>query len=176
MSTENIAYVGIDQSFRGAAIVALDKDRNLIEFNVFKTHKDDFDDMFDRAMYVSSKVNEFAVNLKNKYNDVLISLEGLAFGARGNAVRDLAGLQYTIVVGMRTSLNMKEFAIYSPPTIKKLATGGGKTDGKYPMIEALPVDIQQTFIDNGYKKTTGLADLADAYWIAVNTIINSSKQ
>ena len=34
------------------------------------------------------------------------------------------------------------------------------------MIENLPKCILNEFLELGVKKTTGLADLADAYWIA----------
>jgi hypothetical protein len=48
--------------------------------------------------------------------------------------------------------------------VKKRA-GDGKFKKK-DMIAALPDDIKKMFTDKNYKLTTGLSDLADAYWIS----------
>ena len=56
-----------------------------------------------------------------------------------------------------------------PNTVKKVATGKGKAD-KQELYEALPLKPQALFSEKmGLKKTTGLYDLTDAYWIGVAT-------
>ena len=59
----------------------------------------------------------------------------------------------------------RERLIVPPTTLKKFATGSGKAD-KNEMIAALPVDVREHFNAQGYKKTTGLTDVADAYWLS----------
>ena len=152
-------FIGIDQSFTGCGSVVLDETGKMIEFNLKKTKKDDAD-KFDRAATIAASLSATV----DKYESPVVGLEGLAFSKIGDATRDLAGLQYTIIIKLRQFNQTKEILI-SPNELKKFATGKGKAD-KADMIDALPLDILQTFKDNNYKKTTGLADLADAYWIA----------
>jgi hypothetical protein len=35
------------------------------------------------------------------------------------------------------------------------------------MINALPEAVKDSFVSSGYKKTTGLTDLTDAYWLSI---------
>jgi Holliday junction resolvasome RuvABC endonuclease subunit len=56
--------------------------------------------------------------------------------------------------------------IIPPKTVKKIATGNGNAS-KDDMIEHLPKIVREEFAAIGYKKSTGLKDLADAYWIGI---------
>lgn len=98
------------------------------------------------------------------YNPDVIAIEGLAFGMRGNVTRDLGGLQFVIIAHLQEVMN-KFVDIVAPTSVKKFATGSGRAK-KEDMIENLPSEIHTYFINLGVKKTTGLSDLADAYWIA----------
>ncbi len=98
------------------------------------------------------------------YSPDVIAIEGLAFGMRGNVTRDLGGLQFVIIAHLQEVKN-KLVDIVAPTSVKKFATGSGRAK-KEDMIESLPSEIHTYFINLGVKKTTGLADLADAYWIA----------
>jgi Holliday junction resolvasome RuvABC endonuclease subunit len=93
-----------------------------------------------------------------------IALEGLAFGMTGNATRDLAGLQFSIITVARY-IDLINIEIVTPLSVKKFATDNGKAK-KEDMIAALPILVGDMFRERGFKKTTGLADLADAYFIA----------
>jgi Holliday junction resolvasome RuvABC endonuclease subunit len=100
-----------------------------------------------------------------------VALEGLAFSKMGNATRDLAGLQFSIITYLRYVCQYKTLII-SPNTVKKTATGKGNAK-KEEMYEALPQEVKNLFKDMNLKKTTGRYDLTDSYWIgksAVNII------
>ena len=56
-------------------------------------------------------------------------------------------------------------SIITPGTVKKQATGDGKAQ-KPAIFAALPSEFRTKIVDAGYKKTTGMYDIADAYWIA----------
>ena len=51
-------------------------------------------------------------------------------------------------------------------TSKKLACGKGNADKKI-LVDNLPTDVREYFDKLGVKKTTGLGDLSDAYWIGM---------
>jgi N-acetyl-gamma-glutamylphosphate reductase len=55
--------------------------------------------------------------------------------------------------------------IPSPNEIKKFATTKGNAT-KDVMVAALPKDVAKLFAGKNLKKTTGLTDVTDAYWIA----------
>jgi len=156
--------LSIDQSYTCSGIVVLN-DGQVEHCEVFKTKKpEDKKDMgvtYHRAFLVAEHISGIA----KKYKPDFISIEGLAFGMRGNATRDLAGLQFVIVVDLIERLGFS-VEVVSPKTAKLFATGSGKAK-KIEMIEALPEDTLKLFQDLGVKKTTGLGDLADAYWIGL---------
>lgn len=158
---KDMVYIGIDQSFTGCGVVVLNAQGEMIGFSLTKTKKGEYPDMFERAHVITKNV----LNVVEQYPDSFVALEGLAFGSVGNATRDLAGLQFTMVTSLRYQLNKSE-TIFTPTTVKSKATGKSRKITKADMIAATPVEILKQFTDSGYKKTTGLADLADAYWIA----------
>jgi len=147
--------LAIDQSYRSCGIVVFE-DGDMIHYEKFVTNKDD--DIYDRADQLASHIKELTL----KYNPDVVALEGLSFGSVGNVTRDLGGLLFLIVVTLRKV--GKEVIIIPPNTVKKKATGKGNAK-KNLVMEALPDDIREKFLKLGVKKTTGLGDLADAYWI-----------
>lgn len=157
----DVVYIGIDQSFTGCGVVVIDNNGKVVDFSLTKTKKDQYPDMFDRATVVVDNV----LSMVSKYPNSFVALEGLAFGSVGNATRDLAGLQFVLVTSLRTKLQKPE-QIYTPTTVKSRAVGRSKKVTKGDMINALDDDIVKLFKDAGFLKTTGLGDLADAYWIA----------
>ena len=150
--------LSIDQSYTHCAYVVTDGAKQMIDFGMLVSDKQQT--IYKRALDLSLKIG----GLYLKYQPEEIRLEGLAFGMRGDATRDLAGLLFSIITVVSHLHVFDNFKIISPKSVKKRAVNGKAT--KKEMIAALPLDIKQKFTDANYKLTTGLSDLADAYWIS----------
>jgi Holliday junction resolvasome RuvABC endonuclease subunit len=164
---KKLTILAIDQSFTSSGIVIF---RNGLMVHCEKHITDPADYIFERAWDVTMRVEKLAKD----HNVDVIAMEGLAYAGVGNATRDLAGLQFVIITHMRFR-HQFPIALYAPGTIKKLATGKGNSK-KELLIEALPAPIRAEFDALGVKKTTGLSDLTDAYWIAKTTEANYIHQ
>ncbi len=150
-------YLGIDQSYRSTGIVIIENGE-MIHCEKYTTDADK--DVYDRAEELSLHIEEVALEHKPDQ----IGLEGLSYGSQGNVTRDLGGLIFTIILHLRHI--GWEPRVIAPPTVKKIATGSGRAK-KEQLIESLPTEVRAEFDLLGVKKTTGLADLTDAYWIAI---------
>jgi len=148
---------GIDQSYTCSGLIILEED-NVIHAEKFVS--DATKDKPARAWDIAQHIGK----LVELHKPDIVALEGLAFGMRGDATRDLAGLQFVIVCILR-ELHNKECIVVSPRTVKKVATGSGKAD-KMEMYELLPQKIKTLLEEMGLKKSTGMLDLTDAYYIA----------
>ena len=150
--------MGIDQSLSCSGVVLFLED-DVIHHKTIKTSKDD-GSLFKRCAMISKEIDA----LMRQYAVTDVNIEGLSFGmSRGNVTRDLAALQGVIITNILTNYDI-ECKIVAPKAVKKFATGSGKAT-KPEMIESVPDEIMDKFKASGHKKTTGLADLADAYWI-----------
>lgn len=156
-------YLGLDQSFTSSGYCLLDKD-NIVDFGVIKTNQEDGDN-HDRVNIIIKRLEE----IYNSHKDVKLSMEGLSFGNNGNAIRNLAGLQYVIINKFKYEMKIGDITIISPKTVKKFATGsGGSAKAKVTkamMAAALPEDVR-TLFKSKYKVSQGFYDIVDAYWIA----------
>jgi Holliday junction resolvasome RuvABC endonuclease subunit len=120
--TEGVdAYLGIDQSYSGFAITALQDDSFYSE--VYKSDKGGIDRLRDIQVHVMNWLYEF-----NKVEDV--AMEGYAFGSQmANMLGELGGM---------VKLTLLEFNIYPlivPPTsLKKYVTGKGQGVPKSQML------------------------------------------
>lgn len=150
-------YLGIDQSYTSSGLVVVNGDK-LLYASVFKTPKDM--DVFERAW----RIGDHVLEVIEKFGVESVAIEGLAFGMTGNATRDLAGLQFVIVNKVR-QIAGKPVMIVSPKSLKVFATTNGKATKK-EMIGAVPEGDLEFLKGQGYKLTTGLADMADAYHLA----------
>jgi len=149
--------LGIDQSYTSTGVVLLE-DGALLKGHKFSANKtmNRFGQAYEIAIHLAGIVDEFKPDV--------IAIEGLAFGMRGNVTRDLGGLQFVIISHLQ-EVKGREIEIIAPTSAKKFATGSGRAK-KEEMIESLPESVHSYFVGLGVKKTTGLGDLADAYWIA----------
>lgn len=153
--------LGIDQSYTKLGYVVINNDSEVISHGTFATDKTK--DIYDRAI----EATKFVIQQIETHKITRLHIEGLAFGMTGNATRDLAGLLFTIITHIRQVCPKVTIHIYAPTAVKKTATGSGKA-GKADMISHLPEDVRTRF-SKTHKKTTGLQDIADAYWIARTT-------
>lgn len=99
------------------------------------------------------------------YNIRTVVIESLPFGLNSSSVRPLAALYYFIQnLCIDEQVKFRESNVTA---VKKFATGSGKAK-KGDMIEAFKEQAPEVYalgLEKGYKKTTGLADLADGYFI-----------
>ena len=160
-------YIGIDQSYTSTGLVVID-DSSLVEIVNIKTDKKE--NIFVRALDIG---NTIADKINEYYPDCVVGIEGLAFSMKGNATRDLAGLQFVIVSKIYEKFGFL-INIISPLSLKKFATGNGRAN-KNDMVESLPEDVKNTFLENGFKKSKGLYDITDAYFIALYLKNNYNK-
>lgn len=112
----------------------------------------------------------------NEYNVTDVVIESLPYGLNSTSVRPLAGLYYCIAKMCRElGVNFDEANVTA---VKKFATGSGRAK-KPEMIEAAKLadpKLFQKITDSGVKKTTGLADLADSYFIGAYHRARFSKK
>jgi Holliday junction resolvasome RuvABC endonuclease subunit len=163
-------YLGVDQSYTSSGIVIFDvnlETTTVIHTEIFKTPKEM--DIYQRAWKISMHI----VDLCIKHSVQFVAIEGLAFGMRGDATRDLAGLQFTIITQLMCEHNIP-VTVITPKSLKKFATDNGKATKK-DMINALPPEVLEVFKGQGYKLTTGLADLADSYFLGSFLISQHKK-
>lgn len=147
-------FISIDQSYNSTGFCVFDNGE-LVRHGLFRSSK--ALDIYDRAKQITHEI----ITLANSHNINDIIIEGLAFSKMGNATRDLAGLQFVIIYAARMKgLNV---TIIPPLRVKKLATGKGRAT-KDDMLNSLPDEVLALFSLSA-KKSTGLYDLADAYWI-----------
>lgn len=162
--------LGIDQSYKSTGYVVLTENGDIKDFGTFGTKIPD-GDVFDRAAIVVARI----IELVNEHKPALVGCEGLAFSMMGNATRDLAGLQFILVTQIRQTDFGAKLVIVSPNLLKKFATGDGKAK-KEAMASALPDSFLAEIDKRKFKKSTGLYDIADAYWIAMYTLSEFKKQ
>ena len=149
-------YLGIDQSYTSSGY-CLFKDDEMFDCGLIKTDKKL--DIFQRSWNIAHELQRICM-----HNNVeSVGIEGLAFGIRGSATRDLAGLQFTIINKLQID-NGLPVKIIAPLTLKKFATGDGRAK-KEQLFEQVPTHIIEQFQELGAKKTTGLFDLVDSYFI-----------
>lgn len=161
----------IDQSFTNTAICLLETETTeLLDFFVIKTKNkiQNQEVPYERRMI---QIMEYFFSFVEQYNVELVILEGLSLNRNTVMSRPLAGLYYYICIELYKR-NIPYINI-PPKTVKKFASKGDAT--KEDMLEALNEDIKNSFIKKGYKKSTGLMDLTDSYFIGL-TYIDSLKK
>jgi Holliday junction resolvasome RuvABC endonuclease subunit len=155
-------YIGIDQSFTSTGFVIKDINNTIVKYGTCSSPKSNENDIYKRAWDISQQLKTVFSICET---DSIICIEGLSFGGFGSATRDLAGLQFTIINVLRELYSFNNIHVISPTSLKKSALGIGK-GGKIDMHNAVPENIKTMFINDKYKKTNGLYDIVDAYWLS----------
>lgn len=150
---------GIDQSYRKCGVVILNSD-DITHMEIISANKEL--DIFDQATDVANKIS----GLITKFTPKIVGLEGLAYSSQGNRTRDLGGLFFTIILMLRYIHFFTDIPIVPPTTLKKFATGHGRSKKK-ELHEALPENIKELIRNNGFTSIAkGREDITDAYWVA----------
>ena len=145
-------FIGIDPSLTENAVVCLDENGEILESKLIKT--DSKSEIEDRINYIYNSI----YNIINKYEDnKLINIEGLAFGAKGNAITQLAGLHYFVRINLKN--NNLEYKIIPPTTLKKFVTGRGNCK-KELMLLKIYKRWRVEFDNNNLADSYGLAKMA----------------
>lgn len=160
--------MGIDQSFTSSGIVLINEHEAVIE--TFRITSNKENDIFARAYGIANEIS----SIVGRFNPDIIGLEGLAFSKFGDATRDLAGLQFVIVTRLRYTHKYDNLVVVTPNALKKYATAKGGAN-KNDMVDALPPNVLESF-KQSYKKTSGLYDITDGYWIAKYSLDTLKKQ
>ena len=153
-------FIGIDQSYTSTGIIVLNEDASICECKIVRAPQE-VGDIFKRAHIIATAVCDTIKEVQ----PACLGIEGLAFSKFGDATRDLAGLQFVLLTYMRYSLAFDAIVIPTPNEVKKFATTKGSAD-KVAMYEALPQYAKDLFEEQKIKKTKGLYDVTDAFWIA----------
>lgn len=160
--------LSIDQSYTCSGIVVLD-DKNILYADVFQTNPQL--SIYERALSLAIHIQ----TLSDEHKPDVISLEGLSFGSFGNAVRDLSGLLFTVITKLLDNdFLMTNIMLISPKVVKKTATGLG-TAKKTDIYKATDQTIIDQLSASGVKKSKGLYDILDAYWIGISTYNSFNK-
>lgn len=153
--------MGVDPSFTNAGI-SICCGEELLYVECVKTSPDF--DTYRRASAIADRILDVA----KEHGVTHCVVEGLAmsFGRNNssNAITSLSGLHYLVVDRLNIKNNLP-VQIVAPKSLKKFAVGTGNAK-KNQMMDGLPEDIYEQIYSAGYKRTTGLADAADAYWLA----------
>lgn len=156
--------IGIDQSYTSTGVCVINSDKQVLELFTI-TASTSIGDTFARSNYIADEI----CKLVTKHSPVGVGMEGLAYAMTGDATRDLAGLLFVVVNKLRYVHNYDNIITIPPNTLKKLATGKGNAKKELLYI-ALPEDVKKLIEANNYRKTTGMYDVTDAYWIAIYTL------
>lgn len=155
--------LGIDQSITHTAYILIETNGfSIQDHGVLKTIKNVGErEEFSYTTRIKNLRDGMLRVINNNQPD-FIAMEGLSMARNSTTARPLGGLFYIFTV-LFEDLEI-EFDIIPPKTVKKTAISGNAS--KEEVFEALPEDVKELFIESGFKKTTGLYDLADSYFIA----------
>ena len=150
--------LSLDISIRCTGYCILDDTtQELVAFGTIKTD--------NTKGNINTRLNHLVTRIKSvvaEYKITRCVLEAPAFGARGAMSYSLFGVHF-FVVWLLDSLRLS-VTQYAPTSLKKFATGNGRAS-KEAMVGALPEDIKKLFVGSNLKKTTGLYDVTDAYFL-----------
>ena len=139
-------YAGVDLSLTGTGAVLIDQDAKIIQQRLIVTTPKKI--IEQRIMDINTEV------LLSIPPFSIIYMEGLAFGARGSSMLELAALHYFIRI---TFLKNKDnYKVISPGALKKFVTGKGSAKKELMLLNVYK-KWGESFKDN---------NICDAYCLA----------
>lgn len=152
---------GIDQSLTHTAVIVFDLNtEEILELKLFKTINKSGDKKYTPEERIFSLKNDI-VEFVDQYSCSVIFIEGLSLNSNSRTMRDLAGLYYVLLT---TFIHKAIPTVSLPPLSVKAFAKNGRASKK-EMFEMIPSVEKELLINTGAKKTTGLYDLSDAYFI-----------
>lgn len=133
-------FIGIDPSLTGTGVVCLNEEGIVEDEQLIKTTpKQKIEDRLELINNTIIKLlnNKYQIRYTNGYiykNKVNIYMEGLSFGAKGNAITQLAGLHYLLRINLLKRIDLK-LEIIPPTTLKKFITGKGNSRKELMLLE-----------------------------------------
>lgn len=121
-------FVGLDPSLTGTSIVCLDENSEIVGQELIKTKSSL--EIENRLLMINKSIrnlldDKYQIRTVDGYeHSVILYMEGLSFGAKGNSVTQLAGLHYFLRIGFLSRFDF-EYKIIPPTTLKKFVTGKG---------------------------------------------------
>ena len=152
-------FIGIDPSLTGTGIVCLDEEGNIEDQELIKTASSL--EIEERFILINDKIRKLIdVCLYRNINRCFgtVYIEGLSFGAKGNAITQLSGLHYFLRINLylRDDLGYK---IIPPTALKKFVTGKGNCKKELMLLEVYK-RWGVEFKDNNLADAFGLARMA----------------
>lgn len=154
-------YIGIDPSLTGTGIVCLNKDGELEDSRLIKTVPAQV--IEERLIIINRTIQELLDKYQIRYTDgykheALVYIEGPSFGARGNAILQLAGLHFLLRISLYKRFDLK-YEIIAPTSLKKFVTGKGNSKKELMLLEVYKrwgVEFKNNNLADGF----GLAKMA----------------
>ena len=147
-------YAGLDLSLVGTGLIVINETGKIIcQELISTTPKQEIE---ERLQSINDNIFEILNKLREKLPNI-IYVEGLAFGARGQSMLELAGLHYYIRMSLK--LESVPYKIIAPSVVKKFVTGKG-TAKKELMLLRVYKKWGVSFDDNNLCDAYSLARLA----------------
>jgi len=152
---------GIDQSLTNTGIIIFNYNtEEIVDLKVFKSTKRNGKKEFtpeERIFALNESIQEYVL----EHSCEFVFLEGLSLNSNSRTMRDLAGLYYVIKSSFYG--NGTPCHHIPPKSVKAFALNGNAK--KDEMFDVMPENDKEILLETKAKKTTGLYDLSDAYWI-----------
>ena len=150
-------YIGVDPSLTGTGLVCIDSKGVIENQELIKTTASMIIEA--RLKFINEKVQLFiSDNLKDKDLLGIVYIEGLSFGAKGDAIMQLAGLHYLLRINFNSRSDMK-YDVIPPTTLKKFITGKGNTKKELMLLKVYK-RWGVEFTDNNMADAFSLARMA----------------
>ncbi|MEW1922301.1 hypothetical protein [Streptomyces sp. NPDC088360] len=148
-------YLGIDQSYSGCAIIAYSPGIDVFDEKLFDFSPDAAGTGVARLLHIQTALGQHFTALRDSGTVERVCLEGYAYGASFRR-EELGELGAVLRLALADAITPHRTHIVAPSTVKKFATGSGRSSKDKMMLE-----VYKRF---GYDAPTH--DAADAYTLA----------